>query len=103
MSARLQSAASEEVELVMMEETGVSSHRPEYAKKIRIYHQIRALVSLIIDSRGAGTIYGLITEHLPPRPFFCHKLTRSTARGGNSEYSRSVSSLVSSVHLSPLE
>jgi len=45
MSARL-STASEEVELVMMEETGIAPHKLEYAKKVRFYHQMKALVSL---------------------------------------------------------
>lgn len=45
MSARLLSTASEEVELVMMEEVGVTSQTLGYAKKVRIYHQMRALVS----------------------------------------------------------
>lgn len=47
MSARLLSTASEEVELVMMEEVGTTNQRPEYAKKVRIYHQMKALVSLL--------------------------------------------------------
>ena len=45
MSARLVSTASEEVELVTMEEVGVTSQKLGYAKKVRIYHQMKALVS----------------------------------------------------------
>ena len=46
MSARLVSTTSEEVELVMMEEVEVASrNKSGYAKKVRIYHQMKALVS----------------------------------------------------------
>ena len=45
MSAKLLSTSSEEVELVMIEETGAPTHRVEYARKVRIYHQMKALVS----------------------------------------------------------
>ena len=45
MSAKLLSTASEEVELVMIEENGATTPKVEYARKVRIYHQMKALVS----------------------------------------------------------
>ena len=46
MSTKLHLSASEGVELAMIEENGASTHRAEYARKVRIYHQMKALVSL---------------------------------------------------------